>query len=160
MERVKKHLNYLFLDTTPGEASETWKRAGKSTDFAKAMNAETETFDYIEDENPTTELNSYRPSISQTQAAYIGDPIYDFVFDLYFRQATGSDAITKCMEVYQQKNSDSTANLAEQCDALITIDTYDRVAGTITYTIEQRGTATKGTATVVDGAPVFTPAAA
>ncbi len=162
LTRVKKHLNYLFLDTTPGETSATWKRAGKSTDFAIAMNNEQETFDYIADESPTTELKSYKPTVAQTQAAYIGDSIYDYVFDLYNQQATGSDAVSKGMIVYQQKSGtgESAPNVAIQFEALITIDTYDIVAGTITYTIEQRGTATKGTAVVTDGAPVFTAAAA
>jgi hypothetical protein len=211
LTRVKKHLNYLFLDTTPGEDTETWKRAGKSTDFAIAMNNEQETFDYIADESPTTELKSYKPTVAQTQAAYIGDPIYDYVFDLYNQQATGSDAVSKGMIVYQQKSGNpapvytvTTAepadwatnyedyytvsngvysnvtgetapeweagtyykkteaeapNVAIQFEALITIDTYDIVAGTITYTIEQRGTATKGTATVTNGQPEFTAAA-
>ena len=158
---IKKHLNFLFLDTAPGESAEAWKRVGTATDFAHAMNAETEAFDYIADENPTEELKSYKPTLAQTQAAHVGDPIYDFVFRLYKTQATGGDAVTKAMIVYQQKVSteEDAGNEAIQFNALITIDTYDFVAKTITYTISQRGTPVHGSAKVVDEKPTFTPAA-
>ena len=157
LERVKKYLNYLFLDTTPAGESPTWKRATKSTDLAIAMNAETETFDFIADESPTDEIKNYKPSISQTQTAYIGDPVYDYIFDLYNKQGIGSDAVTKAMIVYQQTKTvgSATKNIALQFDALITIDTYEIVAGTITYTIGQRGTPTHGTATIAEGVPTF-----
>jgi len=157
LEKVKKHLNYLFLNTAPGEEEPVWKRAKTSTDFAIAMNGETETFDYIADENPTDELKSYKPSISQTQTAYIGDAVYDYIFSLYEKQGVGTDAVTKGMIVYQQKKTivEAEENIAVQFDALITIDTYDMVAGTITYTIGQRGTPTHGTATIEDGVPTF-----
>ena len=157
LEKVKKYLNRLFLDTTPKKEAPTWKRATKSTDLAIAMNAETETFDFIADESPTDEIKSYKPTITQTQTAYIGDPIYDYIFSLYDKQGVGSDAVTKAMIVYQQKKAVSEAqeNVALQFDALITIDTYDIVAGTITYTIGQRGTPTHGTAVIEDDAPTF-----
>lgn len=157
LEKVKKHLNYLFLDTTPGGESPTWKRARTSTDLAHAMNPETETFDYIADESPTDELKSYKPSIAQTQTAYIGDPVYDYVFGLYESQGVGSNAVTQGMIVYQQKKAVAEAqeNVALQFEALITIDTYDIVAGTITYTIGQRGTPTHGTAVIENDAPTF-----
>lgn len=157
LEKAKKNLNYLFLNTTPEAEEPTWKRARTSTDFAHAMNAETETFDYIADEGPTDELKSYKPTIAQTQTAYIGDPVYDYVFGLYDKQGVGSDAVTKGMIVYQQKKTVAEAqeNVALQFDALITIDTYDIVAGTLTYTIGQRGTPTHGTAVVANDVPTF-----
>ncbi|HBU13329.1 MAG TPA: hypothetical protein DEB31_11625 [Clostridiales bacterium] len=161
LERVKKYQNYLFLNITPKAETPSWKRVGTATDFAAAMNGETETFDYIADESPTTELKTYKPTIAQTQTAYIGDPIFDYVFDLYNRRATGSDAVGQGMLVYQQKAGmgDDAGNVAVLFDALITIDTYDIVAGTITYTIEWRGTPVNGTAKVVGGEPAFTAAA-
>ena len=69
LEKVKKYLNRLFLDTTPEKEAPTWKRATKSTDLAIAMNAETETFDFIADESPTDEIKSYKPTITQTQTS-------------------------------------------------------------------------------------------
>lgn len=151
-----KHLNYLFLNTSiTGTAA--WKRVKKSTDFAIAYNAETETYDYIADASPTDELKSYKPSIAQTQTAVIGDDIYDFIAEIARAQKVGSEAVTQAMIVRQQKNSGNTANLAEKFDVLITIDTDDMVAKTITYTISQRGGVTLGTAAISeDGVPTFT----
>ncbi len=157
LERVKKSSNFLFIDTKPGAAgSPAWGRVGKSTEWTETMNATTETFDYIEDTAPTDELSTYRPSASIPHTANIGDPVYDFVFELYRMQATGSDAVTQMMKVFQQKNADSSANLALTAAALIVVDNYNIATGVLTYTVTQRGTPIHGTAvvSVVDGVPV------
>ena len=158
LELVRKHLNKLFLDTAPGAAAPVFTRVKTSTDFAVAMNGETETKDFIADENPSDDLKSYKPSIAQTQTAYIGDPVYDYIFSLYEKQAVGTEAITKCLIVYQQEKEvgETKEHIAQLFDVLITIDTYDLVAQTITYTLSQRGTPAHGTATLdEDGKPVF-----
>ena len=155
LERLKKHLNYLFLNISPSGTSPQWKRASKSTDFAVRMNGKSETYDYIADEGPTEDLTGYAPELSQTQTAYIGDPVYDYVFSLYSNQATGSDAVTDALLVYQQKSGN--ANAAAKFAATVTIDTYDIVAGTIKYKLQQRGAAERGAATVAsDGSVSFT----
>lgn len=150
----KKHLNYLFLNTNPGGNSPTWTRVTKSTDFAIVYNPETEVFDYIADETPTTELTKYAPTIGQTQKAIIGDSIYDFIAEMARRQKTGLDAVTQAMIVRQQKD-ESGENLAETFDVLITIDTDDVVAGTLAYNLAQRGDPTFGTASIADNVPTF-----
>ena len=68
---IKKYHVALFLNggTTTGPE---WKQIKKSTDNTITMNAETQTFDYITDESPTTEINRYAPSLSslsQTRAS-------------------------------------------------------------------------------------------
>ena len=156
-ERLKKHLNYLFLNVAPGGANPDWKRASKSTDFSVKMNAKSETYDYIADAGPTEDLKSYAPEVSQTQTAYIGDPVYDYVFSLYAGQRTGSDAVTDALLVYQQKQG--SGNAAAKFSATVTIDTYDIVAGTIKYKLTQRGSAKGGAASVApDGSVTFTEA--
>lgn len=156
--KTKKHLNYLFLDTTPAEATATWARVGKSTDWTDTMNATTTTFDYIEDAAPTDELDSYQPSVSVPLTAYIGDPCYDYIFELYSKQSSGSDAVTKALRVFQQTDS-ADKNKAQQTDALITIDNYNIATGVITFNVKQRGTPISGTAAIAsDGTPAFTPA--
>ena len=156
LERLKKHLNYLFLNTAPGGASPAWKRAAKSTDFSIKMNGKTETYDYIADAAPTEDLTAYSPEITQTQTAYLGDPVYDYVFSLYSAQATGSDAVTDALLVYQQKDPGGQ-NLASKFSCTVTVDTYDIVAGTVKYKLKQRGTAAGGSASVApDGGVTFT----
>lgn len=157
LERIKKYENYLFLNTTPTAAggAETWTRVTKSTDWTDTMNAATTTYDYISDSSPTDEIESYHPSTSVPYTAFIGDPIYDYVFNLYQTQATGMNAVSKTLRVYQQQ--DSGYNLATLADALITIDNYNIATGVITFDVGQRGTPTHGTASMLNGAPTFTP---
>lgn len=155
MERVKKHKNYLFANRG-GSVTPSWVRVKTATDFAIKFNAETETFDYISDENPTDEIKSYKPTIGQSQTAYINDFIFDYVFDYAFEQKVGTSAVTEGMVVFQQKDITGLKNLAWKFDMAITIDTYDLVAGTITYTMSIRGNILRGLATISEqGEPVF-----
>jgi len=170
-EKMKKHLSYLFLNTTPesGFGSEKWSRVGKSTEWTDTMNAKSSTYEYIEDSAPTDELETYKPTTSMPLTAYIGDPVYEFVFDLYQKQETGSQAVTQALRVYQNKAKDNpAANKAQLTQVLITIDNFAFATGIITFLISQRGTPVIGTATVAESTdasgniiwtPVFTKSA-
>lgn len=163
LEQTKKYLNYLFLNTDPSSAagSETWARVGKSTEFTDTMNPTSTTYDYIEDSSPSDTLENYKPTTSMPLTAYVGDPIFEYVFGLYSKQETGAQANTKAMRVWQVKNTDGK-NIAQQTDVLITIDNYNIATGVITFNIAQKGTPTLGTAAVVessdtDGNRIWTP---
>ena len=166
MEKLKKHLNYLFINTTPGvgSGSETWARVGKSTEWTDTMNPKTTTYEYIEDSGPTDIIENYQPSTSMPLTAFIGDPVYEYVFDLYQRQEV--DAMTKALRVFQNKDS-SDKNIAQLTDCTITIDNFNFATGVITFSMKQGGTPTLGTAGVTEGTnlsgdkiytPVFTAA--
>ena len=168
-EKIKKHLSYLFLNTNPdsGVGSESWSRVGKSTEWTDTMNAKSSTYEYIEDSAPTDELETYKPTTSMPLTAYIGDPVYEFVFDLYQKQETGSQSVTQALRVYQNKDTGTNpeANKAQLTQVLITIDNFAFATGIITFLITQRGTPVIGSAVVeesVDSSgnktwnPVFT----
>ncbi|MCL2547105.1 MAG: hypothetical protein FWE06_07950 [Oscillospiraceae bacterium] len=151
MEKTKKYLNYLFINV--GQSATEWARIGKSVEWTDSMNPQVDTFDYIEDSAPTSELAHYNPSTSMPLTAYVGDPVYDFVFDLYRTQAVGSNAVTQALRVYQQKQGN--ANVATLTDVLVTIDNYNIATGVITFTLAQRGTPTQGSAEIEDGVVMF-----
>ena len=68
---IKKYHVALFLNGGTTDVPE-WKQIKKSTDNTITMNAETQTFDYITDEAPTTEINGMLrafPSLSQCTKA-------------------------------------------------------------------------------------------
>jgi len=163
-EKLKKHLSYLFLNTAPesGAGSECWSRVGKSTEWTDTMNAKTATYDYIEDSAPTDELETYKPTTSMPLTAYIGDPVYEFVFDLYQKQGTGSQAVTQALRVYQNKASAGTAggtgpagaNKAQLTQVLITIENFAFATGIITFLISQRGTPVIGSAVVAESTDI------
>ena len=160
LEKIKKHLNFLFLNTTPGGAAESWKRVGKSTEWTDTMNAKSTTYEYIEDSGPTDVIENYQPSTNMPLTAFIGDPVYEYVFELYRKQDVGANASTQAMRVFQNKDSSEKA-LAQLSDCTVTIESYNYATGIITFTIKQGGTPRPGTAAVaeseVDGVKVYTP---
>lgn len=169
-EKLKKHLNYLFINTKPDapSGSEVWARAGKSTEWTDTMNAKTTTYEYIEDSGPTDVIESYQPSASLPLTAYAGEPVYEYVFDLYQRQEVGGNAVTKALRVFQNK-AGGGAYKAQMTDCNIVIENFNFTTGVITFLIKQGGTPVFGTAAVEESAdasgnkiwtPVFTPESA
>lgn len=151
---IKKYHVALFLNGgTPSVP--VWKQIKKSTDNTITMNAETQTFDYITDEAPTTEINRYAPSLSQPITMYKGEPDYEFVFDKFFNQAVGAAAHSDILIVFYGAD-DSSAYKAWKASCILQIDNMNPVESTITATITFNGTTEKGSAVVTNGVPVFT----
>ena len=151
---IKKYHVALFLNGGIPSVP-VWKQIKKSTDNTITMNAETQTFDYIVDESPTTEINRYAPSLSQPITMYKGEPDYEFVFDKFFDQAVGADAHSEILIVFYGADVDS-AYKAWKSPCVLQIDNMNPVESTITATITFSGTTDRGTAVVTDGVPVFT----
>jgi len=154
---IKKYHVALFLNGGTESALE-WKQIKKSTDNTITMNAETQTFDYITDESPTTEINRYAPSLSQPITMYKGEPDYEFVFDKFFNQAVGAAAHSDILIVFYGAD-DSSAYKAWKASCILQIDNMNPVESTITATITFNGTTDKGTVVVTDGVPEFTSSA-
>lgn len=150
-EKIKTHLNYLFLNTAPNATagSETWSRVGKSTEWTDTMNVNVTTHEYIEDSGPTDVIENYQPSTSMPLMAYLGDPIYEYVFGLYKNQDVSSNAVTKAMRVFQNQDSEGR-NAAQMTDCTVTIDNFNFTTGVITFNIAQGGTPVSGTAQVTE----------
>ena len=162
-DKLKKNLNYLFLNTNPDATlgSETWSRVGKSTEWTDSMNVKTTTYEYIEDSGPTEVIENYQPSTSMPLTAYIGEPVYEYVFELYRKQDVGSKSITRAMRVFQNRTSTNKYK-AQVSDCTVTIDNFNFATGVITFNIKQGGTPRFGTATITetinsDGNRVWTP---
>ncbi len=151
---IKKYHVALFLNGGIPSVPE-WKQIKKSTDNTITMNAETQTFDYITDEAPTTEINRYAPSLSQPITMYKGEDDYEFVFDKFFNQAVGAAAHSEILIVFYGAD-DSSAYKAWKASCILQIDNMNPVESTITATITFNGTTDKGTVKVTDGVPVFT----
>ena len=151
---IKKYHVALFLNGGTTSAPD-WKQIKKSTDNTITMNAETQSFDYIVDEAPTTEINRYAPSLSQPITMYKGEDDYEFVFDKFFDQAVGADAHSEILIVFYGADA-ASAYKAWKASCILQIDNMNPVESTITATITFSGTTDKGTAVVTDGVPVFT----
>lgn len=151
---IKKYHVALFLNGGTTSVPD-WKQIKKSTDNTITMNAETQSFDYIVDEAPTTEINRYAPSLSQPITMYKGEDDYEFVFDKFFDQAVGADAHSEILIVFYGADA-ASAYKAWKASCILQIDNMNPVESTITATITFSGTTDKGTAVVTDGVPVFT----
>ncbi len=85
---VKKHMIGLWIKDDKGE----WCRIKKSTTIDLALNPETVDRDYIVDENPTTEIDKYKPSLNQALTMYKGEKDFDTLYPLAYRLPTGKAA--------------------------------------------------------------------
>lgn len=161
--KVKRSQVAAFLNTVPsGTAS--YARMGKGiTSQQIAYNPNVNTEQYIHEDNATSSIDSYAPSINTPQTAYAGEPVFDFVDNLRRTRAIGAAAETDIVLVYIYKQSGSTAGtyVAEKCACTIAIEDFGGDAGaptSITYTIYLNGDPITGTATISSGTMTFTPA--
>lgn len=153
---VKKHMIGLFLDTSATE-SEEYTRVAKSTELTIEMNGETEEYDYIVDEMPTTELMYYKPSIETPLTMYTDDPMFTYIFGKFYNLEVGTQTGTTAMLVFMFDGNKETGYKAWKVPASIVITDLNAVDSTITFTIEFGGTVQRGTATMQEGKPTFTP---
>lgn len=152
---IKKHLIALFINTGTGSAPK-WTRIKKSTELTISLNPETEEVDYIADENPTTELTKYAPSIEQPLKMIEGEPDFEFIWDRFFSLATGEDAKAEYMIVFMFDKDETGAYKAWKGDSVISCNEMNAVDSEISFDLAFGGTIDKGTATVASGTPTFT----
>lgn len=154
---VKKYHVALFLNSGTS-ATPTWFRIKKSTDNTISMNAVTQDYDFIADESPTTVLDQYKPSLTQPLTMIKGEPDYEYFFEKFFAQATGSDAESEiCIVFYNAEGETSGSYKAWKASCLLVMDNMNPVEGTITCNINLNAGTQTGTATVSQGVLTFTP---
>jgi len=139
---LKKHHVGLWLNDGTYETPK-WVRIKKSTENTITMNAETREVDYIVDENPTTILDKYKPSLSQPIVMYKGEPDFEFVFDKFFKQSVGADAEGEVLIVFYGADGGSERAKAWRSKCIFTIDSLNPVDSTITVGIDFAGTTEK-----------------
>ena len=156
-DMVQKHNVALFLNGGTSSVLD-WIRIRKSTDNTITGNAESQTFDYIDQEAPTSEIKRYAPSLSQPITMYKGEPDYEFAFDKWFNLSTGVNAKTELLVVFYAADATSGYK-AWKVECNLVVDNMNPVESVITLTINFNGTVDKGSAVVTDGVPVFTSSA-
>ena len=139
---LKKHHVGLWLNDGTYETPK-WVRIKKSTENTITMNAETREVDYIVDENPTTILDKYKPSLSQPIVMYKGEPDFEFVFDKFFNQSVGADAEGEVLIVFYGADGGEGRAKAWRSKCVFTIDNLNPVDSTITVGIDFAGTTEK-----------------
>lgn len=147
--QIPRHKWGHYLNITPAGGTPTLARINLgSTDLSVSPNPETESQHWIGEESGSTYVKSYAPTIDAEQIAYKGDPVFDFVFDIYWKRKILSDAETDYYEVLLFEESSSGEYEAQKQRVCISVGT---VAGpatdpvSISYTINFMGDPTYGT---------------
>lgn len=167
--KITKDKVALYLDTSKTLASSswvpTWNRVAKSTIFDLSFNPQSTTEDYIAYETAIEEISGYQPELPQEIALYRGDPIYDYIEELVYDLQVG-DALRVPVLLMFPPEFGSDGKLTGDIkawqikDNRLLLSNFNTVEGKITFTLKLGGTYDRGTVSVADGVPVFTPAAA
>ncbi len=156
-EQLRKY-HVALLVNNGTSASPTWVQIEKSTDNTITMNGETEDRDFIVDEQATTVLNKYKPSLSEPITLFKGNPDYEYFWDLFYNTKVGTNATSEILVVFMNETdgTETTSYKAWKCGCTFVCDNLNPVDGTLTFTINFNGSIAKGTVTVsTSGEPTF-----
>lgn len=152
---MKRSLYATFMDvgtsTTPD-----YTRMGKGiSEMDESYNAEEESNQWIDEDVPTNEVESYAPSFDVTQRCYAGEKIFEFIDEKRKNLATNEDAKTNCLKVYLYCKLAENVYEAAKINTTIVLDTFN--AKEIAYSVKQNGNQEVGYVTIVsDGKVTFT----
>ena len=158
--KLKKTDFIPFIDTSEtinaGSWVPVWKRIDLSTIFSLNPNPQVQTMDYISYETPVDVVDGYQPELPQEIAIYQGNPVYDYVFELFHELPTGSAATVPVMICFG-----GTGKLAWQVqNATLVLGELNPVDGKLSFTLKLGGDITKGTYVITSGVPTFDAASA
>lgn len=155
--KVKKYQVALFLNLgTAGEAK--YVRIKKSTELTLNFDPQTEDYDYIADESPTTDLERYAPKIEGLPLTmYKGEADFDGIWDYAYNLKTGGDAVTDMLLVYKFDEDAKVVGSwkAWHAACAVVIKQMNAVDGVIEFDLPLRGTIERGTVAKTEDAPVF-----
>ena len=148
---VKKHMIGLFLHD--GTA---FVRIKKSTTLTLSMNPQEVEYDYIADENPTTEIDKYKPSIDQDLTMYKDQDDYGLVWPYFYERKIGQDAHTDCLVVFMHEPVTGGGYKAWKTDSTMSVQDLNAVDSKLNIKVLFGGNIITGKATMTDGVPTFT----
>lgn len=160
---VKKHQIAPFLNKAVGtdglvnKTNPEWMRICKTASFDLNMNPQTQEYDYICDENPTTELEKYQPSFNTPLVMHETEDDYKFIFEKFYKLVTGDKAKSELLLVFFQEPVDTTAAnhshfKAWRVDCTIIPNDLNSVDHTLTFDTNFAGTVKVGYVTITTGA--------
>lgn len=157
---IKKHQIALFFDSGTEPDTPVWKRIKKSTELTLSFNPETEEFDYIADENPTTELTKYAPTLEQPLKMYEDEPDFEYFFDKCYNLPTGTAAKVPMLIVFMfgaDGSGTSAAYKAWNVDCMVSFNEINGVDSELNFELLFGGNIKRGTVTVTGTAPDYVP---
>lgn len=156
--KIGKHMCKIFINTGTKE-TKNWAQIDKSTTLNIQMNPETETQDYISMELPLEEIKQYKPMLDQEIATYRNNPIYEFMFPLFY-ECKVSEAETLICFPPTGPEGKQHAWYVEHTPLIL--NNADYVEGKLYWTMNFGGNIGRGTYTIDSqtGKPEYAPPAA
>ena len=153
IEKVKRSQFVTFLDTTPSGDNRTWAVLGIGiTEYGIAYNPQVDTEKWIIEDNARNDHSSNQKQGSVTQKIHKNDPCFEFIY-------AGMDKLNYKSHVLDidRWNGSSNTYTKKMSDVIITVTNYMGENAEIEYDIYYDGDAQKGTVTIANGVPTFTP---
>lgn len=162
-ERLNNTSKVKFLNTTPTATTPKWDIIGRGiTSNENSYGAKTNDEHWIIEDNERHSLDGYSLGSDVEQTAIKGDGVFEYVDDLMFKMAKGSECETQMLEIYKYRVSETESTPkydARLFNVLIVPDTDTIEGGSalkIKYKIQVQGDPTFGTVTFSNGTPEFT----
>lgn len=146
-----------FLDTSRGSGTYMWEPVVWSSKADFSVNPSADTKSYIGFADDQTVISSNSPSQGFDQLIQLGDPMYAFMAGLMRERPVGAAAKIPVLLVFPPLTVGATTFPAQVWDdAIIELDTWAPMDGTISYKIDYNGVCKDGTVVETNGVPVFT----
>lgn len=152
--KIKRSQFATYLDTTP-DSTATYAILGVGiTDYAISYNPQTDSEQWIIEDNARTTHESNEKQSSVTQSMYKGDPCFEFAVQ-------GRDKLNYKTHILDIDiwNGTGTTYPATLSDGMLVVTSYGGDSAELEYDLYYQGDPTNGTVTIAqDGTPTFTPA--
>ena len=162
-ERLNNTSKVKFLNTTPTATTPKWDIIGRGiTSNENSYGAKTNDEHWIIEDNERHSLDGYSLGSDVEQTAIKGDGVFEYVDDLMFKMAKGSECETQMLEIYKYRVSEteSTPKYDTRLFNVLIVPDTDTIEGgsalKIKYKIQVQGDPTFGTVTFSNGTPEFT----
>lgn len=173
MAKITRNMIEFYIDLDRGAGAEEgkykWQRVRKSTIGTIAVNAQEDTFGYIDSPNDTTEVTSYQPTVELESIPESTDKIYAFMQKYMMEFPLGKDTwvpfLMKLPVIEEDGSiSSTTANAFIWDEAVVSNLQLDTPGQLVTWTNNLNGNVKRGTmpktasdATNTDADFTFTP---
>lgn len=162
-ERLNNTSKVKFLNTTPKATTAKWDIIGRGiTSNENSYGAKTTDEHWIIEDNERHSLDGYSLGSDVEQTAIKGDGVFEYIDNLMYRMAKGSECETQMLEIYKYRvdETEGTPKYDARLFNVLIIPDADTIEGgsalKIKYKIQVQGDPTFGTVTFANGVPTFT----
>lgn len=145
--KIKRSLVAAFLNTGTSETP-TWSMIGDGvTEQTISYNPQTSDETYINMDTGTTDVESYKPTVSNPMTAIKGDPVFEYVDEIRIDRKVLSECVTDVLFVYMYKDATTGAYPAERNQCGVQVDDFGGAGGEkvkLNFTLNLQGDPTHG----------------